>query len=68
MEKEKRGINYVVFFLCWNGVPSIKTLMEFGALVSEVVIKPAVMFIANIYQLVKHMHNVHSSQPIFHSR
>lgn len=67
MEKEKRGINYVVF-LCWNGVPSFKALMEFGALVSEVVIKPAVMFIANIDQLVKHMHNVHSSQPIFHSR
>lgn len=68
MEKEKRGINYVGVFLCWNGVPSIKTLMEFGAFVLEVVIKPAVMFIANIDQPVKHMHNVHSSQPFFHSR
>lgn len=48
-------------------MPSIKALMEFGALVSEVVIKPAVMFIANIDQLVKHMHNVHSSQRFFYS-
>lgn len=67
MEKEKRGINYVIF-LCWNGVPSIKTVMEFDALVSKAVINPAVMFIANIDQLVKHMHNVHSSRLFFHSR
>lgn len=67
MEKEKQDINYYVF-LCWNGVPSIITLMGFDALVSEVVIKPALMFIANIDQPVKHMHYVHSSRPFFHSR